>query len=174
MADESSGAATSAQVPPWLALARSDLKRSTSEVPGPGTSPFIAGLYRTLRLPVAEDSSNPWCAVYACATLVRSGLRPWRRLRAARGALDWGDEIPWSATLIRPGAIVVLDRVDPKHPTEKHGHVGFATHMADGRVWLVSGNSHNRVAASDYDPGRIIGVRWPKRSDYLVDVGAAP
>lgn len=147
--------------PPWLLRARQDLKVNTREVPGDGISPFIAQLYRDLRLAVVDDGVYPWCAVYTSATLVRSGVKPARRVRAARGYLDWGQ-----TSEARPGAVCVLRRGDPSDHV--HGHVGFFTHLDDtGRVWLISGNSRNQVAAAAYDPSRILSYRWPNPSDFI-------
>lgn len=144
--------------PVWLTLARAELAANTREVKGPGVSPRILSYYETLGVKpeAVDDDGQPWCAVFASAMLKRAGYAPPHRFRAARAFLEWGELCE-----MKPGAVVVLNRVDPKAPTVPHGHVGFYLYTSGGMVWLLSGNSGNRVSVHHYEPERIVGVRWP-------------
>ena len=144
--------------PAWLDLARAELAADTREVPGPGINPRIASYYETLGVQRSrvDDDGDPWCAVFTSAMLRRAGLVPPQRFRAARSFCEWGQ-----ACERRVGAVIVLERIDPHAPTVPHGHVGFWLHEDAGRVWLLSGNSGNRVSVHGYDPARVIACRWP-------------
>jgi len=148
---------------PWLLRAREDLRRNTREVPGPGINPWIAQLYRDLRLvPPADDSTHAWCAVYANRTLMVCGVRPWRRLQLARGALDWGQP-----TEFRPGAIGVKRRLVDGKDDGVHGHVFFGVEIVGDHVMGLGGNQFNHVSIAPHPLSEMIGWRWPKPSDFL-------
>lgn len=144
--------------PAWLTLARAELHADTRELRGDAVNARIAGYYETLGVAreSVDDDGDPWCAVFASAMLKRAGHEPPHRFRAARAFLEWG--VPCER---KPGAVVVLNRVDPRAPAVPHGHVGFYLYESGGFVWLLSGNSGNRVSVHHYDPTRVIGVRWP-------------
>ena len=148
--------------PVWLPAILAATREDTREIKGPGSNAFIAGLYRTLGLDPEKygDDASPWCAIFANAMLKRSGYRPWVRLFAARGALGWGMPL----TSPKRGCVVVLDRVDPKQPNVKHGHVTFYLgETRDRPGWFdgVGGNQRNQVCVASYDSGRVIGWRLP-------------
>lgn len=145
-----------------MVRARADLKVNTREVPGEGANPWILQLYRDLRLTETSDE-KAWCSIYACRTLLVSGVKPWRRLRAARGALEWGEP-----TEFRVGAIGVKRRLVNGQDDGVHGHVFFGLSCEDGVVRALGGNQHNRVSISEYPVSDMLGWRWPKPSDYLV------
>lgn len=149
--------------PVWLLRAREDLRLNTREVPGPGSSPWILQLYRDLRLPVPDDdSTNAWCSVWACRTLLVSGVKPWRRLRLARGALDWGQP-----TEFRPGAIGVKRRLVNGKDDGVHGHVFFGLEIVGDHMRVLGGNQANRVSIRDYPLSDLLGWRWPNPSDFI-------
>jgi len=148
---------------PWLARAMADLRRDTREVPGPESNPWIQGLYKDLRLSVpADDSKNAWCSVFACRTLMVCGVRPWRRLQLARGALDWGQP-----TEFRPGAIGVFRRLVDGVDDGVHGHVAFGVSVDGDMVKILGGNQANHVSIAERHLSDLIAWRWPKPSDFL-------
>lgn len=148
---------------PWLRHALADLREDYREVPGPGSNPKIQQLYRDMRLPVPDDDSkNAWCAVYACHTLMVSGVRYWRRSQLARGALDWG-----MPTEFRPGAIGVKRRLVDGRDDGVHGHVFFGVEIVGDHVMGLGGNQFNHVSIAPHPLSEMIGWRWPKPSDFL-------
>lgn len=124
-------------------------------------SPFIAGLYRTLR--ITETSDEPaWCAIYANATLARCGVKPSRRLRAARGFLEWGQ-----ACEFRPGAVGVWRRLIDGVDDGIHAHVAFGVSIDGDAAQVIGGNQHNHVSLAPRHLSDLLGWRWPKPSDFL-------
>lgn len=163
--------------PLWMDHMLALLLKNTREVKGAGVNEEIRRLYEELgvRPEAVDDDGKPWCGVCGAACIYRAGLPYPVRFRAALAFGLWGVDSP-----LRLGSICVLNRIDPKEPKVPHGHIGFD--LVDAHnvrtvcawakrpipkniddpalIWLVSGNSHNQVDVSGYDPRRLNARRW--------------
>jgi uncharacterized protein (TIGR02594 family) len=137
--------------PPWFDLALEEV--GTHEVAGTESSPRIMEYAHDAKLKFTyENDETPWCAVFACAMLERTGHES-PRSAWARDFLKWGDKC-------RPyvGCIVVLSR------GEGSGHVGFYYGTTDdGRIQVLGGNQSDSVCLATFSKDRVLGYRTPRR-----------
>lgn len=138
--------------PAWLAEARRH--DGAKEVPGPKHSLLILGWLKALGAWWSDDET-PWCGVFVahCMRLAGQPLpKHWYR------AKDW---LNWGESLVQPclGCVVVFGR-------EGGGHVGFVVGSdAQGRVLCLGGNQGNAVNVRAFERSRVLGYRWPLRSE---------
>ncbi len=108
-----------------------------------------------------RDDETPWCATFVSAVLELSGIRS-ARSAWARSYLNWGVDIGGPAI----DAIAVLER------GPKSGHVAFvAGRDAAGNLLLRGGNQSDMVKVSPFDPQRVIGFRWPSKTNLPQNIG---
>lgn len=144
--------------PTWLI--RSRAYDGVAEIKGPHHNPKIlhlldladgkAGDGKTLQ--GIRDDETPWCATYVSGVLEETGIAS-ARSAWARSYLGWGFSLSGPAV----GAICVLER------GPNSGHVAFVVGKdAGGNLLLHGGNQGDKVKVSAFDPGRVLGFRWPK------------
>jgi uncharacterized protein (TIGR02594 family) len=143
--------------PLWLQIARGEL--GVQEIPGAEHHPRILAYHKATLLCAARDEV-PWCSAFACWCLEQAGVQS-TRSAAARSWLTWGQTL----TEPRLGAIAVIAR------GQQHwqGHVGFLLALEKGpagikSVTLLGGNQGNQVSIAEFEPARLIGLRWPLQS----------
>jgi uncharacterized protein (TIGR02594 family) len=137
--------------PAWLALARKE--DGVAEKPGKNHNPKILQYFADAGFAHIKDDETAWCAAFANAMLERAGYAGTKSL-AARSFLTWGSK------LNRPklGCLVVLWRVSP---TSWEGHVGFYVGEDANNVFLLDGNTGNKVGVHKHSKKRVLGYRWP-------------
>lgn len=142
--------------PPWLRLAKLELKAGVREVAGPKSNARIDQYHAATRGgPAAKDADSvPWCSSFVCWCMEQSGIAS-TRFKAARSWLNWGREL----TEPVPGCVVVLWRESPK---SAKGHVGLFVGVDDkGAVLLCGGNQGDAVSVRAYPKRRVLSYRWP-------------
>jgi uncharacterized protein (TIGR02594 family) len=134
---------------PWMQVAQGEV--GTQEW-NQGDNPRVLGYLRSLNLRGGDEV--PWCGAFV----------HWCLTQAGAPSAKTGLAAAWSrfGRSVQPvyGAITVLKPTEPGHS----GHVGFLHAMESSRVWLLSGNSSNRVRISAYPRERLIdsaAFRWP-------------
>ena len=134
--------------PAWITEARIHI--GTAEVPGPSTSPVIAGWLHRLRAWWADDET-PWCGVFVAACIEACGLPLPKNWMRAKTWADWGRRL----VLPVPGCIVVFERTGG-------GHVGFVVGVtAQGALLVLGGNQGNKVSIAPFDRSRVLAYVWP-------------
>lgn len=142
-----------------------------AEIKGPHHNPAILDLLdiadgkkdgRTLQ--GIHDDETPWCASFVSAVLELDGI-PSARSAWARSYLNWGvDLVPLGGAAV--DAIAVLSRGD------KSGHVAFVVGRdRAGNLLLRGGNQSDKVKVSAFDPQRVIGYRWPTKTNLPTTLG---
>jgi uncharacterized protein (TIGR02594 family) len=136
--------------PVWLAIARAEMARSVKEIAGDEHNQRIV-LYHSFTTLKATEDEVPWCSSFVnfCfADCEISGTNS----AAARSWLNWGMDILYPAL----GCVAILER------GATGGHVGFYLGTSDaGETRLLAGNQSDRVCIQTFDPGRVLGYRWP-------------
>lgn len=140
--------------PAWLQAAWAEL--GVREGQGAADSPKVLAYYREAGQPAIKHDEVAWCAAFAGAMLARAGLTGTGSLMA-RSYLDWGSPLEQGV----PGAIAVLTRGDDPNA----GHVGFLVGEAAGQIYLLGGNQDDAVSVAAFDARRLIGYRWPAKTD---------
>jgi len=134
--------------PVWLDRARAYI--GVTETPGKETTPTIAGWLLGLKA-WWRDDETPWCGVFVAQCMKESGVALPAAWFRARGWLDWG--VPIFAPMV--GCVVVFERTGG-------GHVGLVLGRdTAGRLLVLGGNQGNHVGIAPFDPGRVLGYRWP-------------
>ena len=132
---------------PWMPIALGEL--DVAEIPGPRDAPRVVQYHQATSL-AASDDEVPWCASFTGWCLREAGVTP-TGSAAARSYEAWGQPV-----LRRYGAIIVLSRGAPTS-----GHVGFYVDEDATRLWLLSGNTGNKVCVAPFAKDRIVACRWP-------------
>lgn len=141
--------------PPWMQIAIMEV--GVQEWSGARDNPRIleylasAGLSGTLL-----KDETAWCAAFAFWCLWKSGYPGQRSARVA----DWH---AWGRP-VHPayGCICILQPLTTDQAST--GHIGFLHAMDEANVWLLSGNSANRVRISAYPKAKLhpgTPFRWP-------------
>jgi uncharacterized protein (TIGR02594 family) len=134
---------------PWMQIAQGEV--GTQEW-NQGDNPRVMQYLRSLNLGGGDETA--WCGAFVHWCLSQAGAPSARTgLAAAWGKFGRGVQPTY-------GAITVLLPTEPGHS----GHVGFLHAMESSRVWLLSGNSGNRVRISAYRRDRLSAgspFRWP-------------
>jgi uncharacterized protein (TIGR02594 family) len=140
-----------AGTPPWMRLAMQELQLGVAES-ARGDNPRIVAYLRSVGINGHDETA--WCGAFVNWCLVNAGVRS-AGTGLAAGWLNFG-----RAVVPTYGAITVLK------PTEagNSGHVGFLHAQDANNVWLISGNSSNRIRLSAYPRHRLYNstpFRWP-------------
>lgn len=141
------------EIQPYVTLALNEL--GVSELMGDANNPRILEYFGCTNYPKEQvsDSATPWCAAFICWCLERAGIDSPR----SAWSLSF---LKWGQTLLGPefGAICVLSRTTD--PTK--GHVGIVIGWDQKIVYLLSGNTSNKVTITGYDISKVLGYRRPK------------
>lgn len=143
--------------PPWMMWALGEL--GVKEKPGPASEAKILAYRKIGKIKgvsaTQDDSTLPWCAVFANAAIEASGFRG----NGGAGAQNM-KTVGVGLTDFALGAVVVLGA--GKGQPAWTGHVGFYRgHDAKGRVVLLGGNQGDSVSFSPFPASRVIAIRWP-------------
>lgn len=142
--------------PTWLTRARKEI--GVKEISGLKHNLSVLQYGVDARVPDASSDEIPWCAWFVGAILEREGITGTHSaLAKSYASKGWGENLP--KTELRPGAIVVLNRVGG---ADWQGHTGFAMGENDTHVWLLGGNQANKVGVDAFPKSRIAAVKWPK------------
>lgn len=141
--------------PPWMQIAI--MEQGVQEWSGSADNPRILEYLRSVGIggSLLHDETA-WCAAFAFWCLARSGYPGCRSGRVAEWH-GWGRPV-----MPVYGAVCLLQPLAADQASS--GHVGFLHAMDDDNVWLLSGNSANRVRISAYPKNKLIPgspYRWP-------------
>lgn len=103
--------------------------------------------------PNQVHDSVAWCAAFACFCLEQTG--------SASPHSAWSlSFLKWGVVLQTPelGCIAVLSRTSD--PTK--GHVGFVLGFDEKDLYLLSGNTSNKVTIDRFARDKVLGYRKPK------------
>ena len=155
--------------PPWLVVAQAEEQLGVAEIEGLKHNPRIL-LYHDETTLDASTDEVPWCSSFVnyCLNECLLGLRGTRSARA-RSWLEYG--VPLEIPPI--GAIVILKRGGGGQPgpevIDAVGHVGFfvgrTSYGCLAGIELLGGNQNDRVSVERYPTTRVLGYRWPKRTN---------
>jgi uncharacterized protein (TIGR02594 family) len=137
--------------PPWMQWAQHELQLGVSEYQT-GDNPRIVTYLRSVGIYGPDETA--WCGAFVNWCLLSGGVRKAGTGLAAAWA-NYGRAVGPSY-----GAITVLKPTEPGNS----GHVGFLHAQDANNVWLISGNSSNRVRLSAYPKSRLYNstpFRWP-------------
>lgn len=144
--------------PRWLSAARQQLGQS--EIHGRKHNPRILQWWTAIRAPFTDDET-PWCAGFVGGMLESVGIKS-SRSAAARSYLKWGMRITKPVV----GCITVFER------GPANGHVGFFVGKdARGNLRILGGNQGDAVNIKPFDPGRVLGYRWPTGEPMTFNTG---
>lgn len=133
--------------PAWLIEARRHI--GLRELPGAPTAPVIDGWLKKLGA-WWRDDETPWCGTAVAAWMQSAGQKLPKHWYRAKGWLDWG-----IACAPCVGAVVVFER-------QGGGHVGLLVgQRKDGALLVLGGNQGDMVSIAAFQPGRVVGYRWP-------------
>lgn len=148
--------------PPWMLLAAKDI--GVRELPGVAVHARIAEFYKHAHdVPDASnDDEVSWCAAAMSCWLDEAGyLSP--NTGRARRFLGWGEPIAKP----RFGCVAVFSR---GNPSGKQGHVAlYCQTGSPGHLLVLGGNQRNSVRYTEYETARLLGYRWPREQDRLLD-----
>ncbi|WP_395716175.1 LysM peptidoglycan-binding domain-containing protein [Prosthecobacter sp.] len=137
------------QAPPWMEVA---LREQGVAEWNPGDNPRIIEYLASVGVRGGDETS--WCAAFVNWSLRRAGFR-------GHGTGLAGQWIGFGRAVAPTyGCIVVTQPLS----AGASGHVGFLHAMDQKNVWLLSGNSANRVRISAYSRGKLAAgqcFRWP-------------
>ena len=137
------------QAPPWM---ESALREQGVAEWNPGDNPRIVEYLASVGIRGGDETS--WCAAFVNWNLLNSGFQGYRTGLAGQW-INFG-----RAVAPTYGCIVVMQPLS----AGASGHVGFLHAMDQSNVWLLSGNSANRVRISAYSRGKLAAgqcFRWP-------------
>jgi uncharacterized protein (TIGR02594 family) len=137
------------QAPPWMEVA---LREQGVAEWSPGDNPRIVEYLASVGIRGGDETS--WCAAFVNWSLLKAGFRAHNTGLAGRW-ISYGR--PVAAAY---GCIVVTKPLS----AGASGHVGFLHAMDRTNVWLLSGNSANRVRISAYSRQKLADgqcFRWP-------------
>lgn len=137
------------QAPPWMEVA---LREQGVAEWSPGDNPRIMEYLASVGIRGGDETS--WCAAFVNWCICRAGFRG-HQTGLAGHWISYG----------RPvgpvyGCVVVTQPLS----AGASGHVGFLHAMDQTNVWLLSGNSANRVRISAYSRSKLAPgacFRWP-------------
>jgi uncharacterized protein (TIGR02594 family) len=146
--------------PPWAQYAFDNI--GIHEVAGLKDNPWIVDALALAGLPGRHDET-PWCGACATKCMVKTGFGHPKHPAAARSWFGYG------VRLAHPilGCILVFERVDPREPTVKHGHVGFYERtlfdaVGDAMAYdTLGGNEDNSLKIKPYAAHRLLGCFYP-------------
>lgn len=139
--------------PKWYTIAISHL--GMKEIPGPKHHAAIIKWWGLIRAPFLDDET-PWCAGFVGGCLEEAGIKS-TRSAAALSYAKWGQPLAKPAV----GAVAYMERRNAAGKLVG-GHVAFVAGVrTDGALMLLGGNQSNAVTIAPFQPGRIIGYRWP-------------
>lgn len=137
------------KAPPWMEVA---LREQGVAEWNPGDNPRIIEYLASVGVRGGDETS--WCAAFVNWCMMRSGFR-------GHGTGLAGRWISYGRGIVPAyGCVVVLQPLS----AGASGHVGFLHAMDQTNVWLLSGNSANRVRLSAYSRGKLAAgqcFRWP-------------
>lgn len=146
--------------PLWLAYARQQV--GTREIKGAKHEPKILAWWKAIKRGGIKDDETPWCAAFVGACLEAVGIVS-SRYESAKSYIAWGIGLKHPIV----GAVAVLVR-------EGGGHVGFVVGRDRfGNILLLGGNQSDAVNIRAFNPGRIVGYRWPAAVP-LIEVSELP
>lgn len=147
--------------PSWMAIAARDI--GVRELPGVATHPRIAEFYRHTNLGgEPEDGAVAWCSAALCCWIDEAGYIATSKANA-RSWLGWGEALK----LPKLGCVVVFSR---GNPSSKQGHVAlWCGPGREGHITVLGANQGNSVRFAEYETARILGFRWPREADRLLD-----
>ncbi len=137
--------------PPWMQWAQHELQLGVSEQQS-GDNPRIVTYLRSVGINGHDETA--WCAAFVNWCLLSAGVRG-AGTGLASGWVNFGRAVGPTY-----GAITVLKPTEPGNS----GHVGFLHAQDANNVWLISGNSSNRIRLSAYPKSRLYNstpFRWP-------------
>lgn len=138
---------------PWVMTAYHELGQA--EVPGAESNPRIVMYHEATSLG-ASDDEVAWCSSFMNWVFGQNG-RKGTNSPAARSWLKWG-----ASCEPQVGAVAVLWR---GKPNGWQGHVGIVAEIdhAAQTIWLISGNTKDKVGLDPFPMERVLGYRLPKR-----------
>lgn len=149
--------------PVWLSLARAEI--GVKEIHGPNDNPTILDYFKAAAHPEIHDDETPWCAAFVGAMLKRANIKPSGSL-AALSYASWGQ--PLASPILgcvgvkkRPGAGWV-------------GHVGFVVGANSSTIFLLGGNTQDRVMVAAFARKEFVGFRWPANIEIPRNLPALP
>ena len=142
------------EFPSYLTFALQEL--GISEAAGDADNPRILQYFSATNYDPKQVSDElPWCAAFACFCLEKSGYTS-PHSAWSLSFLKWGETSPTP----KIGTIAVLSRTsDPSK-----GHVGFVIGFDEKDLYLISGNTSNRVTIDRFARDKVLGYRLPKKS----------
>lgn len=154
---------STANEPPWMAVARVEALGGVREIEGAGSNARIVEYLRSTTYPDALIDANgdsiAWCASFVNWCLLQAGYRGTGKANA-RSYLTYGAAV----TEPQPGDIVVLSR--PPSPTS--GHVALFVKLDKNRIVCLGGNQGNRVCQAPYPKARLLAYRRPTEKERIV------
>ena len=125
-----------------------------AEYPGTKDNPEVLKYFDAM----GEDGEKlkdetAWCSAFMNWVALEACVENSRKLNA-RSWLQVGE--PMRLDESRMGDVVVLWR---ESTASWKGHVGIYLHHDQERIWMISGNSANRVQIWAYDKTRYLGTR---------------
>lgn len=142
--------------PKWLTLARAEI--GVQEIKGPQSNEKILEYFKDAGHDEIDNEDVAWCAAFTSAILKRAGVAPLQPSKSlgARNYERWG--IPLTSP--RLGAIGVKYRAGGS-PKDWTGHVGIIVAANPTTIWMISGNSRNRVGIDAFRRVEFTAYRWP-------------
>lgn len=142
------------EFPRYMTFALQEL--GISEAAGDANNPRILQYFSATNYdPKQVADSVSWCAAFVCFCLEQCGYQ------SAHSA--WSlSFLKWGEILKDPqfGAVAVLSRTsDPAK-----GHVGFVVGFDEKDLYLLSGNTSNKVTIDRFAKDKVLGYRLPKIS----------
>jgi len=132
--------------PPWLAVARNEMARGVSELPGGRNSGDIVEYFRIMNFQ-GSTSATAWCGAFAAFCMKKSGISEVENsVTPDSAAAEWWRE--WGTPADDPhriGTVVVLKRT-----SSRTGHVGFLVGESDGKIQLLAGNQGSGQTGADH------------------------
>jgi len=136
--------------PAWFKIAWEEL--GTTEVLGIGNNPRILEYHQTTSLKAGSDSTS-WCSSFINWCFKEAGIKG-TDSALARSWLRWGKSLDEP----KVGCVVVLWRGSI---TGWKGHIGFYLRESKTHVFLLGGNTSDKVGVAKYPKKRILDFRWP-------------
>lgn len=139
-------------IAPWLDAARREI--GVHEISGLRDNARIMKYASLAHVHDYDHDEVPWCAVFACAMLEKTGYKS-TRSAWARDFLKCGTGLKTPVV----GCIAILER------GQASGHVGFVTQIQSDRLMLLGGNQADSVCEAWVSRRRVLGYRWPTANE---------